>query len=191
MLFFNPIDKYLYILKEIQKAEDEKNYRDVLMISLEAVTYIPLIIIENKLPLEYFKKPLSYVINFLTVLMEEKELKELLKNFKKEADRNSISNLIHNDIENALIKIDQVKAIYDIINKNSGCGIEDIYNAVDLNNQTVRQILKWAEMLEILESSGKKYYLKEPHPNLQSVLQDKSRGKSKKGTLFSRLFKVF
>ena len=186
MSLYNQVDVYLMMLREIKQAEEMGKYRDVLMISLEAVTYIPLIIAENKLSSEQLQKPLDYVINFLTVLLEEKELKYLLGNYKQEADKDSIKNLIHDKIRRALSRIDGVERIYRLISDNPGCGDEDLYGAVVLSIQEIEEILRDAIRLGIVEDSDKGYNLKIKNPSLATVFNHREDIK-KVDSLFSRL----
>ena len=130
---------YYQLQKIFDEAEKNENYRKLLSASLEIIPFIASKKASD-LDKEKIEKVYEYTCNYLSVLQEEDEL----KNIKRLSSRLPYSEKIIKESESALEKIDIVKEIYEYINQNPKITRQDIYEHFDVPQNTIDEILNYS-----------------------------------------------
>ncbi len=147
---------YSRLQQLFDKAEKNKNYRQLLSTSLEI---IPLLGSKKSSNLDKNKieKVYNYSCQFLCVLKEKSELKK----FKRLSSRLPYSEIAQKEVKNALRKIEIIDDIYNFIDKNQKVDKNDLKEKIDISNSNINEILEAAikiGKIEIQKNKNIRYY---------------------------------
>ena len=154
---------YIHILHEMANAIKRKKYQDVLYYSMEGITYISNLSSLGEQERKLAFESLRYVCNYLTVLLEERELMNINKVIERYAIQIDFDKRIPSNLK-------YIKGIYYYLEKNPGCQLEDLYCSLDIPKNIISELVSSAMQLKLIYEKGSRLFLIADSPDLKKII---------------------